>query len=92
MHLCKGIVTINNETPIRQGKRILALPEELRSREARKLDLSGKKRLLGAYYQDELIGFIRMTYADRVANIVQILSHDEALRQEASQCPDRKGG
>ena len=33
-----------------------------------------RNTFLGAYYQDKLIGFIRMTYADRAANIVQILN------------------
>jgi hypothetical protein len=70
----RGIVRINNETPIRQGK---AFWHYQKSFEAVKLEnstYSERNAFLGAYFKDELIGFIRLTYSDRVANIVQLLS------------------
>jgi hypothetical protein len=70
----RDIVNINNETPIRQGR---AFWHFQKSFEAVKLENStypGRNLFLGAYYQDEMIGFIRIIYADSLASIVQLLS------------------
>jgi hypothetical protein len=69
-----GIVNINNETPVRQGRRFWHFRK---SHEEVKLENStydGRNVFLGAYYRDEMIGFLRMTYAGKVGNIVQLLS------------------
>lgn len=69
-----SIVKINNETPVRQGK---AFWHYQKSFEAIKLENSTyaeRNEFLGAYYQGELIGFMRMVYVDKVASIIQLLS------------------
>ncbi len=70
----KGIVGINNETPIRQGRRFWHFQKSFDAVKRENSTYAERNAFLGAYCQDELIGFIRMTYADRVANIVQLLS------------------
>ena len=70
----QGIVNINNETPIRQGRRFWHFQKSFEAVKSENSTYGERNAFLGAYYQDELIGFIRMTYADGVANIVQILS------------------
>ena len=70
----QGIVNINNETPIRQGRRFWHFQKSCEAVRCENSTYAERNAFLGAYCQDELIGFIRMTYADKVANIVQLLS------------------
>jgi hypothetical protein len=70
----RGIVSINNETPIRQGRHFWHFQKSFDEVKRENSTYAARNAFLGAYYQDELIGFIRMTYADGIANIVQILS------------------
>jgi hypothetical protein len=70
----KGICGINDETPIRQGR---AFWHYLKSFNEVKLENStypGRNTFLGAYYQNELIGFMRLIYAGKLASVVQLLS------------------
>jgi hypothetical protein len=70
----EGIVEINNETPIRQGKAFWHFHKSLNAVKSENSTYAERNTFLGAYYQNRLIGFIRITYANRVANIVQLLS------------------
>jgi hypothetical protein len=70
----QGIVNINNETPIRQGKPFWHFQKSFDAVKRENSTYAERNAFLGAYCQDELIGFIRMTYSDRVGNIVQLLS------------------
>jgi hypothetical protein len=69
-----GIVSINNETPIRQGRAFWHFQKSFDAVRSENSTYPGRNAFLGAYYEDELIGFIRMIYADKVASIVQLLS------------------
>jgi len=70
----QSIVNINNETPIRQGRRFWHFQKSCEAVKSENSTYADRNVFLGAYCQGELIGFIRMTYADKVANIVQLLS------------------
>ncbi len=70
----QGIVSINNETPVRQGRAFWHYRKSFDAVKCENSTYSERNAFLGAYCQDELIGFMRMTYSDRVANIVQLLS------------------
>jgi hypothetical protein len=70
----QGIVGINNETPIRQGRLFWHFQKSFEAVKRENSTYEERNTFLGAYYQDELIGFIRLTYCDGVANIVQLLS------------------
>jgi hypothetical protein len=72
--LVKGIVSINNETPIRQGKPFWHFQKSFEDVKRENSTYAERNAFVAAYYQDELIGFIRLTYADRSANIVQLLT------------------
>jgi len=72
--LVKGIMDIYDETPTRQGKPFWHYKkgfEVLKEDLSRDLDRS---EFIGAYYNDELIGFIKMLYADKVADPVLCIS------------------
>jgi hypothetical protein len=70
----KGIVGINNETPIRQGKAFWHFQKSFDEVKLENSTYPGRNIFLGAYYQGEMIGFIRMICVDKVASITQLLS------------------
>ena len=72
--LVEGIVSINNETPIRQGKPFWHFQKSFNAVKDENSTYADRNTFLGAYYEGELIGFIRLTRTDRAANIVQLLT------------------
>jgi hypothetical protein len=70
----KGIVGINNETPTRQGRAFWHFQKSFEEVKQENSTYPGRNAFLGAYYEDQLIGFIRLIYADKLASTVQLLS------------------
>lgn len=69
-----GIVEINNESPIRQGRAFWHYqrsPEIVRQEH---LTYSERNIFLGAYLEGELIGYMRMVRIDKVASVIQLLT------------------
>jgi hypothetical protein len=73
----RGIVSINDETPFRQGRAFWHFRKSFDDVKRENSTYPGRNAFLGAYLKDELIGFIRMIYTDKVASIVQLLSKVE---------------
>jgi hypothetical protein len=71
--LSEGIWKIYNETPIRQGRAFPHYGESLES-VADNMARAKKTTFIGAYLDDELVGFIQIIYGDNIAIISQILS------------------
>jgi hypothetical protein len=69
----EGIASINNETPIRQGKPFWHFQKSLDAVKRENSTYPGRNTFLGAYYEGELIGFIRLMYADKTAILMQLL-------------------
>lgn len=72
--LVRKIKKIYDETPVRQGKPFWHYQKEF---DVLKEDLSrdlDRCDFIGAYYKDQLIGFIKMLYADKVADPVLCIS------------------
>ena len=72
--LMTGIVKINNETPVRQGKPFWHFNKSFDEVKAENSTYPERSIFLGAYYQDELIGVVRMICAGRIAHIALFLS------------------
>lgn len=70
----EGIVNINNETPVRQGRSFWHYQKSFDAVKRENSTYAKRNVFLGAYDQDELVGFIRMTNAGKVANILQLLT------------------
>lgn len=70
----EGIVRIYNETPIRRGKPFWHYGKSFDIVKYENSTYPGRNGFLGAYYNGELIGFIRMIYAGSVAHIIQQLT------------------
>ena len=75
--LMTGLVKINNETPVRQGKPFWHFTKTFDEVKAANSTYPDRSIFLGAYYQDELIGVVRMICADRIAHVALFLSLTE---------------
>jgi hypothetical protein len=72
--LVRGIAEVQNESPVRQGRRY---PHYGKTFEQVKKDHSGfidRSVFICAYYGEELIGFLKLVYRGEVASILQLNS------------------
>jgi hypothetical protein len=72
--LIRHIKAIYDETPIRQGRPFWHFQEDLATVKRAMATYLDRSDFICAYLRDELIGFIKLTYVDRVATIMQILT------------------
>ena len=72
--LMQGILEINNETPIRQGRPFWHYGKSLDMVKRDYTTLLDRSEFIGAFHDNQLIGFIKMIYMGEVAGILQILS------------------
>jgi hypothetical protein len=72
--LITGIVRINNETPVRQGKPFWHFNKSFDAVKSENSTYPERSIFIGAYYRDELIGVVRMICAGRIAHIALFLS------------------
>jgi len=70
----RGIVNINNETPIRQGRAFWHFQKSFEDVKRENSTYAERNTFLGAYYEGRLIGFMRITSVDRVASVIQLLN------------------
>lgn len=69
----EGIWKIYNETPIRQGRSFPHYGVPLKIVKRRVLS-PGNRTFIGAYLEEELVGFIQLVHGDKTAIVSQILS------------------
>ena len=70
----KGMTEIFNETPVRQGKPFLHYGKDFETVKREFSRYLFREDLIGAYFDDELIGFIMLANAGRYAITSEILS------------------
>jgi hypothetical protein len=75
--LVKGIHKIYNETPVRQGKRFWHFGKDLDTLRGELVTYLDRSEFIGAYWNEELIGFLKMVYVGRVATLFHIISMNE---------------
>ena len=75
--LVKGIHRIYNETPIQQGKRFWHFGKDLDTLRGELATYLDRSEFIGAYWNEELIGFLKMVYVNRVATLFHIISMNE---------------
>ncbi len=73
----KGIQKIYNESPVRQGRRFWHFGKDFDTIKRESGTYLERSDFLGAYFNDELIGFIKLVYVDRTATLIHILSMNE---------------
>ena len=69
----RGIHKLCNETPFRQGKPFWHFGKDFETVQREHATFLERSEFIGAYFNDELIGFIKMVYVDRIAFILHIL-------------------
>jgi len=70
----RGMTKIFNETPIRQGRPFWHYGKDFETVKKEFSKYSFREDHIGAYFNDELIGFIFLAYAGRYAITIQIIS------------------
>lgn len=70
----RGIQAIYNETPIRQGRRFWHFGKDFETVKKENATYLDRSDFLGAYFDDELIGFIKIIYVDQMATLIQVIS------------------
>jgi hypothetical protein len=95
----KGIKAIYDESPLRQGMRFWHHGKDFETVKMENGTYLDRSEFIGAYFEGELIGFMKFVYVDRVARIMQILAksthHDKrpmnALVAKAVEVCHEKG-
>ena len=72
--LIQGIVAINNETPIRAGKRFWHYGKNVDAVMRDYSSFAERSEYMCAYFGDELIGFVKIVYCGKIAAIMQNLA------------------
>jgi hypothetical protein len=70
----RGMTSIFNETPIRQGRRYLHYGKDFETIKREFSRFLFREEIFGAYLGEELIGFIMLAYAENYAYLGQIIS------------------
>lgn len=75
--LVVAICQIYNEIPVRQGRKFWHYGKDFQTVRTELGDYLDRSVFLGAYYQDSLIGFMKVTWVGSTGTITQILSMRE---------------
>lgn len=72
--LVRGIVEIYNDSPIRQGTPFWHYQKDFDTVRRENATYLDRSTFMGAYYNDELIGFTKIVYVGKVAAMMQFVS------------------
>ena len=72
--LLRGIMEIYNETPIRQGKRNWYYGKDMETLKREHATFLDRSQFIGAYYEGELIGFVKVTHSKHYSIIMNIVA------------------
>ncbi|HXC34630.1 MAG TPA: hypothetical protein VNV43_02080 [Candidatus Acidoferrales bacterium] len=72
--LARGIHKLCNETPVRQGKPFWHFGKKFETVKCEHATYLERSDFIGAFFENELIGFIKIIYVDRLAHILHILA------------------
>jgi hypothetical protein len=71
-----GIKRLYDETPIRQGMRFWHYNKDFESVKRENGTYRERAEYIGAYYENDLIGFIKMVYVGNIAKTNQVITKD----------------
>jgi FemAB family len=97
--LVHGIKSIYDESPVRQGRRFWHYDKPLEVVKRENSSYLDRCDFIGAFYNEELIGFIKIVYAGKASSIMQIVSKNShydkrpanALLSKAVETCEEKG-
>jgi hypothetical protein len=73
----RGIQGIYNETPIRQGRRFWHFGKDFGTVKEENATYMERSDFLGAYFNEELIGYVKIVYLGQIATLIQIIAKIE---------------
>ena len=73
----RGVHRIYNETPVRGGRFFWHFGKDVETIRRGLTTYLNRSDFIGAYWNDELIGFIKIVYVDDIANLIHIISMNE---------------
>jgi hypothetical protein len=76
-HLVQGIKALYDETPYRQGRRFWHYGKDLETVKRENSTYLERSTFIGAFCEEQLIGFIKMVRVDDVERMMQILARDD---------------
>ena len=71
--LCRQIVELNNDNPVRQGKRYTHFGKSFEEVKRDQESFPGRSDFICAYVGDELVGLVKLIYRGKVASILTFL-------------------
>ena len=72
--LVKGIVDIQNESPVRQGKRFPHYGKDFQTTKNAHVSFLDRSDFIGAFYEGELIGYAKLVHGRNISSLMQIIS------------------
>ena len=98
-NLVNGVHKIYNHTPVRDGRRFWHFGKDFETVRRGLVSYLDRSDFIGAYWNEKLIGFIKMVYVDHIATLMHIISMDEhydkrpmnALIAKAAEVCEEKG-
>lgn len=78
----EGIVGIYNESPIRQGAPFLHYQKSFDTVRRENATYLDRSTFIGAYYNDELIGFIKMVHVGTIATTMQVVGQKKQFNKK----------
>ena len=98
-NLVNGVHRIYNYAPVRDGRLFWHYGEDLHRVRQGLATYLDRSEFIGAYWDEELIGFLKMVYVDHVATLFHIISMNEhydkrpmnALIAKAAEVCEKKG-
>ena len=83
-HLVRGIMEVNNEVPVRQGRPFHHYGKDFAAVQRDYASFADRSDYLGAFFQDEMIAFMKVVRMGRTAAIMQLLSKTRHYDKRAS--------
>lgn len=71
--LVRAIIRINNSAPVRQARKFTHYGKDFNKVKKDYSEFSDRSLYLGAFYQDEMVGFLRLVFLGKVASVMQLL-------------------
>jgi len=72
----RAIMDIYDETPVRQGRLFWHYHKNFDEAKRANATYLERSEFVGAYLGDELVGFLKIVYVDRIARLMQIIAKD----------------
>lgn len=95
----KGVHRIYNQTPVRDGRFFWHFGKDFETVRRELATYLDRSEFIGAYWNEELIGFLKMVYVDHMATVFHIIAMNEhydkrptnALIAKAAEVCEQKG-